>query len=289
MYRVASSTRNPGGAVKAAKTAAALVAWLGFMVFPCSAVESATPQRWVNSLGMGFVKIPSGSFTMGSGAGESFRNEDETPHRVEISKPFFLQETEVTQRQWKALMGSNPSFFKECGEECPVERVSWYDVSRFLEVLNKRGEGRYRLPTEAEWEYACRAGSQSAFSWGDEPDCSKGMFNNNPRRGVAKCLSQVLARGLKPGSPAPVRSYPPNSWGLYDMHGNLWEWCQDWYGPYPKGEQRDPKGPQEGVYKVRRGGSWFKYATFGRSANRNWAHPGSRYSTTGFRVLRELD
>lgn len=246
-------------------------------------------EKFRNSLGMDFLKLPPGSFTMGSPQKELFRDEDETPHLVKLTRAFFIQETEVTQAQWKAVMGSNPSFFTECGDQCPVERVSWNDVARFLEALNKRGEGRYRLPTEAEWEYACRAGSSSAFSWGDEPDCSKGMFNNNPRRGVAKCLKEVLAKGLKPSSPAPVRSYPPNQWGLYDMHGNVWEWCQDWYGPYPAGEAVDPKGPEHGAFKVRRGGSWFKYSTFGRSANRNYAHPASRYNTTGFRLVREVD
>lgn len=251
--------------------------------------NTLTQEKFRNSLGMDFLGIPPGSFMMGSPQREPFRNEDETPHLVSLTRGFLIQETEVTQAQWKAVMGSNPSFFTECGDQCPVERVSWNDVARFLEALNKRGEGRYRLPTEAEWEYACRAGSKSAFSWGDEPDCTKGMFNNNPRRGVAKCLANVLARGLKPGSPAPVRSYPPNQWGLYDMHGNVWEWCQDWYGPYPKKEVVDPKGPEQGSFKVRRGGSWFKYATFGRSANRNYAHPASRYNTTGFRLVREVE
>jgi len=255
-----------------------------------ASVEDRLEQnKFGNSLGMKFLKIPPGSFMMGSPEKEQFRDEDETPHLVRLTRAFSIQETEVTQAQWRAVMGSNPSFFRDCGDNCPVERVSWNDVARFLEALNKRREGLYRLPTEAEWEYACRAGSATPFSWGDAPDCSMGLFNNNPRRGVAKCLAEVLARGLKPGSTAPVRSYPPNKWGLYDMHGNVWEWCQDWYGPYPKEEVMDPKGPEQGSFKVRRGGSWFKYATFGRSANRNYAHPASRYNTTGFRLVRELD
>lgn len=249
--------------------------------------ESLTVERWKNSLGMEFVRIPPGSFMMGSPATELFRDEDEEQHRVTLTRPVYMQVTEVTQGQWKAIMGSNPSFFSNCGDDCPVERVSWNDSARFLDAMNRRGEGRYRLPTEAEWEYACRAGTGTSFSWGEEVDCGKAMFNNNPRRGVAKCLAQVLARGLKPDSPAPVRSYPPNPWGLFDMHGNVWEWCQDWYGPYPKGNVTDPLGPPDGMYKVRRGGSWFKYGTYCRSANRNWAHPASRYSTTGLRLVRE--
>lgn len=251
--------------------------------------EATREAKWSNTLGMQFVRVPAGKFVMGSPEKEQFRNQDETPHLVKLSRAFLIQETEVTQAQWKAVMGSNPSFFVDCGDNCPVERVSWNDVTRFLEALNKRGEGRYRLPTEAEWEYACRAGSKGAYNWGDEPDCTKGMFNNNPRRGFARCLREVLAKGLKAGSPAPVRSYPPNQLGLYDMHGNVWEWCQDWYGPYPRGEVSDPQGPAQGTFKIRRGGSWFKYVTFGRSANRNWAHPASRYSTTGFRLVREVD
>jgi len=267
----------------------ALIAGVLLAAMGAHCEETIGDIRWRNSLGMEFLKIPPGSFMMGSPEKEQFRDEDETPHLVRLTRAFFIQETEVTQAQWKAVMGSNPSFFRDCGDNCPVERVSWNDATRFLEALNGRGEGRYRLPTEAEWEYACRAGSATPFSWGDAPDCRMGLFNNNPRRGVAKCLAEVLARGLKPGSTAPVRSYPPNKWGLYDMHGNVWEWCQDWYGPYPKGEVTDPKGPEQGSFKVRRGGSWFKYATFGRSANRNYAHPASRYNTTGFRLVREVD
>jgi sulfatase modifying factor 1 len=267
----------------------ALIAGVLLAAMGAHCEETIGDIRWRNSLGMEFLKIPPGSFMMGSPEKEQFRDEDETPHLVRLTRAFFIQETEVTQAQWKAVMGSNPSFFRDCGDNCPVERVSWNDATRFLEALNGRGEGRYRLPTEAEWEYACRAGSVTPFSWGDAPDCRMGLFNNNPRRGVAKCLAEVLARGLKPGSTAPVRSYPPNKWGLYDMHGNVWEWCQDWYGPYPKGEVTDPKGPEQGSFKVRRGGSWFKYATFGRSANRNYAHPASRYNTTGFRLVREVD
>ncbi|MGQ9655546.1 MAG: formylglycine-generating enzyme family protein [Thermodesulfobacteriota bacterium] len=255
----------------------------------CANDSGAQQGRTSNSLGMEFVLIPSGGFLMGSPPNEPFRDHDESQHKVLLSKPFYIQTTEVTQGQWKALMGQNPSHFKECGDRCPVERVSWFDGKKFVERLNQRGEGRYRLPTEAEWEYVCRAGTSSAFYWGEAVDCAKAMFGNNSLRGVVLCLDRVESLGLKRDSPAPVASYPPNPWGVFDMHGNVWEWCEDWYAPYPQGEVSDPKGPGSGEMKVRRGGSWFKFGTFCRSANRNFAHPANRYSTTGLRLVREVN
>lgn len=247
----------------------------------------AQTELFVNSLGMEFVLITPGTFIMGSPAGEPYRDPDEDQHKVTISKAFYMQVSEVTQAQWKALMGSNSSYFKRCGETCPVERVSWLDCQKYIKKLNELGEGEYRLPTEAEWEYACRSGTTSAYFWGDHIDCSKAMFENNTRRNAGRCVAQFESRGLPPDSPAPVRSFGASPWGLYDMHGNLWEWCEDWYGPYAKGNVKDPTGPAEGSTRVRRGGSWFKYGTYCRSANRNFAHPASRYRTTGLRVVRE--
>jgi|YNPNPStandDraft_1061719.scaffolds.fasta_scaffold05005_6 sulfatase modifying factor 1 len=249
----------------------------------------AQQARLSNALGMEFVLIPAGSFEMGSPPSEPFRDQDEERHMVVITKPFYIQTTEVTQGQWRALMGNNPSHFRGCGDSCPVERVSWLDCQKFIERLNQRRDGRYRLPTEAEWEYACRAGTGTPFHWGDTVDCAKAMFGNNTFRGVTLCVSHIEGRGLKRDSPAPVASYPPNPWGVFDMHGNVWEWCQDWYAPYPRGKVSDPRGADSGETRVRRGGSWFKFGTFCRSANRNFAHPASRYSTTGFRLVRELD
>lgn len=255
----------------------------------CSDDSAAQQERFSNSLGMEFVLIPAGSFLMGSPPNEPFRDQDESQHKVILTKPFYIQTTEVTQGQWKALMGQNPSYFKGCGDRCPVERVSWFDCQRFVERLNQKGEGRYRLPKESEWEYVCRGGTSSAFHWGEAVDCAKGMFGNNSLRGVAMCVGYIERRGLKRDSPAPVASYPPNPWGVFDMHGNVWEWCEDWYAPYPEGEISDPKGGDSGEMKVRRGGSWFKFGTFCRSANRNFAHPASRYYTTGFRLVREVN
>jgi formylglycine-generating enzyme required for sulfatase activity len=240
-----------------------------------------------NSLGMAFVLIPAGSFNMGSPPGESRRNRDEVQHKVTISRPFYMQITEVTLKQWWAVMGKKFFGRRKGRENSPVVKVSWFDCIEFIEKLNQKNEGTYRLPTEAEWEYACRAGATSAYSWGDKIDCSKAMYSNNPKKSD-ECRGHVKGMGLKVGRPAAVKSYPPNRWGLYDMHGNVWEWCQDFYGAYPKTAVTDPKGPDEGKDRVRRGGSWFKHGWLCRSANRNMGHPASKYNTLGFRVVREV-
>jgi sulfatase modifying factor 1 len=276
---------------------------VGIFLIP-SSEALAQEGRLVNSLGMTFVLISPGTFLMGSAPGgiydtvekiywkehwikPLYRDSDEVQHEVVLTKPFYMQVTELTQGQWKAVMGSNPSYFKDCGEDCPVERISWIDAQEFIQELNKKNEGKYRLPTEAEWEYCARAGTATAFSWGNQVDCSLAMFQNNTLRGWDFCVRQVKYRGLKEDSPAPVKSYPPNPWGLYDMHGNIWEWCQDWYGPYPEEKVVDPKGAIKGSDRVRRGGSWFGMGTLCRSANRTRSHPAVRYRTQGFRVVRE--
>ncbi len=246
-----------------------------------------TLEKYItNSLGMRFVLIPSGTFVMGSPPDEHHRNRDELQHQVTISRPFYLQTTEVTNRQWRKVMGGG--FFGKRGRgNLPVVRVSWYDCMKFIQELNRLEQRRYRLPTEAEWEYACRAGTTTAYSFGPRLSCTQAMFCNNTRK-CPKCVGVVKKRGLMPNSPAPVASFPPNPWGLYDMHGNVWEWCQDWYAPYPTSLVIDPKGPKDGNKKVRRGGSWFKHAWFCRSANRNYSHPASRYRTVGFRLVLEV-
>lgn len=245
----------------------------------------ASDKRFRNSLGMEFVLIPVGIFTMGSPSSEFHRNQDEVQHQVTISKPFYMQTTEVTVSQWRALMGRRLLDRKGIGDR-PVVKVSWYDCMRFVEELNNLKEGTYRLPTAAEWEYACRAGSQQAFTWGDAIDCTKAMYGNNSLKSN-ECLKYVKAHGLHTDGPAPVRRYPPNVWGLYDMHGNVWEWCSDWYVAYSRHAVSDPQGPDSGTTKVRRGGSWFKHGWLCRSANPNFSHPASRYRTLGFRVVRE--
>ena len=135
------------------------------------------------------------------------------------------------------------------------------------------GPRKYRLPTEAEWEYAARAGSRTRFSWGDDAECSKMMYENDVGSSENKCVGYVRSRGLTPDSTAPVKSYSPNAWGLYDMHGNVWEWCQDWYGNYPSGSVTDPTGPSSGSGRVLRGGGWSSGAGNCRSANRDGFGP----------------
>jgi formylglycine-generating enzyme required for sulfatase activity len=179
----------------------------------------------------------------------------ETPqHRVSISKPFYLGKHEVTQAQWTAIMGNNPSQFK--GRSNPVEKVSWDDIQTFINRLNKKeGHNRYRLPTEAEWEYAARAGTTGAYSFGDDAD-SLGRY--------------AWYRENSEKKTHPVGQKEANAWGLYDMHGNVWEWVQDWYGEryYRHSPDSDPKGPSSGSSHVARGGCWFGPVEHSRSAYR---------------------
>ena len=198
-----------------------------------------------------------------------------------------MQTTEVTIKQWRAVMGKKFFSKRKGTDNMPVSRVSWHDCMRFIKKLNSIGQGSYRLPTEAEWEYACRAGSQTAYSWGDTIDCEKAMYENNSLK-AGDCIAYVKKKGMLVNSPAPVKSYPPNAWGLYDMHGNVWEWCQDWFADYATDVRKDPVGPYSGTKRIRRGGSWYKHGQSCRSANRNFGHPSNRLRTTGFRLVREI-
>jgi len=266
----------------------ALLVVLGLALGPAQAAETgdpgSAPQVLSNTLGMDFVLIKPGSFIMGSPPSEPGHRANEVQHKVTISKPFYLQTTEVTLAQWRKVMGRRWFFPRQGPPNGPVTKVSWFDVQDFIAKLNQMDQGKYRLPTEAEWEYACRAGSTTAYTWGDSIDCSRAMFANNELKS-RRCVGYVKGRGLPPNSPAPVASYPPNRWGLYDMHGNVWEWVADWWGPYPHAAVTDPQGPGSGTYRVRRGGSWFRGPLRLRSANRNYADPASRYRTTGFRLV----
>jgi formylglycine-generating enzyme required for sulfatase activity len=233
------------------------------------------PKKITNSLGMEFVYVKPGSFMMGSPANESGRYDDEMQHRVTLSKGFYMQTTEVTQGQWRAIMGSSPSKFSNCGEDCPVEQVSWDDVQTFISKLNrKKGGNRYRLPTEAEWEYAARAGSTARFCYGDDE---------------GRLSEYAWYSGNSGGKTHPVAQKQPNAWGLYDMHGNVYEWCQDWYDKnYPSGNVTDPTGPSSGSLRVLCGGSWSSLAEFCRSAIRYGKFSVTRNLYLGFRLVREL-
>jgi formylglycine-generating enzyme required for sulfatase activity len=234
-----------------------------------------------NSIGMTFVYIKPGTFMMGSPSDEPGRKRDsevnEILHQVTMTHGFYMQTTEVSQRQWLALMGKNPSYFDYSGDDFPVEQVSWNDAQEFIRrLIQKEGISSYRLPTEAEWEYAARAGSESAFSGGGitKPDCA-----HDP---VLDALGWYCGNaGRKTHQVAQKNS---NNWGLYDMHGNVWEWCQDWMGDYPSGSVTDPSGPLSGKGRVHRGGSWRSDARHCRSANRDFELPDSRDRYLGFRL-----
>ena len=221
------------------------------------------------------VLIPAGEFLMGSPAWDNNARADEKPqHRVRITKPFCLGKYKVTQEQWAAVMGSNPSHFN--GPKNPVEQVSWDDCQAFLGKLNETtaGQGdKFALPTETQWEYACRAGSTTRYYFGEEEGQLGEYAWYDKNSG---------------GQTHRVGEKKPNAWGLYDMHGNVWEWCADWYGDdyYGKSPPDDPTGPSEGSYRVLRGGSWCYPAGPCRSAVRNFFAPGIRDYFPGFRVLR---
>jgi sulfatase modifying factor 1 len=248
--------------------------------------RSADPpqQRVVNVIGMEFVLIPAGMFVMGSPVDEMYRDTNEIQHPVTISQPFYIQTTEVTVDQWRAVMGRRFLGRKKGSGDMPVVKVSWYDCNHFIKKLVRLTGDQYRLPTEAQWEYAARAGTKTAYSWGNRGDCSLAMVANNPLN-HDDCVSTHVAAGLEKGRPAPVKSFPPNAWGLYDMHGNVWEWCRDLFRRYDTVSVIDPCETESGRNRVRRGGSWFSAVHAARSANRAYGHPGSRLQNTGFRLI----
>jgi uncharacterized protein (TIGR02996 family) len=257
-------------------------------------VQPVVPSL-VNGVGMYFVLVPAGTFLMGSDDEESRRAGEGPRHEVEITRPFWLGACPVTQEEYQRVMGTNPSYFSAAGggkgavrgldtSRFPVEMVSWEDATAFCAKLSalqgERAAGRaYRLPTEAEWEYACRAGAADGapFHVGWALSSSQANFNgNNPAGGAAV--------GPALGRPAAVGSYPPNAWGLYDLHGNVWEWCADWDGEYRPGRQRDPRGPKRGTARVLRGGSWCDNGLVCHAAFRLWGAPSDRRRDVGCRV-----
>jgi formylglycine-generating enzyme required for sulfatase activity len=233
-----------------------------------------------NSLGMSFIYIPPGSFSMGSPEHERGRNDDELLHEVTLTKSFYLQDAPVTQGQWKALMGNNPAAFIRLGDNCPVEQVSWFDCQEFIKALNALGEGTYRLPTEAEWEYACRAGNTAGFALGEITSL---FCDHDP---ILDKLGWYCGNAVKATHPVAQKS--PNTWGIFDMHGNVCEWCQDWYGEYFATPEVDPVGPKSGLKRVVRGGSWFSSAKTCRAASRFSWSPEFGSSSIGLRLVREI-
>ena len=221
-----------------------------------------------NSLGMKLLYVPAGTFTMGSPLDEAGRHDDEVSHPVTISRGFYIGATEVTQAQWQAVMGFNRS--ETTGENLPVSRLSWHHAVTFCKKLSQ-AEGRtVRLPTEAEWEYACRAGSAEAFAGTGKVDEMGWHMDNSDER------------------PHRVATKKPNAWGLYDLHGNVAEWCADRYArELPAGAARDPAGPATGTYRVARGGSWGHFARAARSAARASFNPAYQLDTLGLRVVME--
>lgn len=225
--------------------------------------------------GMAFVAIQSGCFQMGCGNWYwAFNCEsDEKPVRRICLNPFLIGRYEVTQRQWEVVMGSNPAHAKECGPDCPVESVSWEDVREFITRLNALHKGlyRFRLPTEAEWEYAFRSGGHEELFCGSDESSSVAWY--------------LVTSGNRPH---PVGTKQPNGLGLFDMSGNVWEWCADYYGIYASKETLNPKGPSEGSSRVIRGGGWGDhYSRFCRSAFRNEYLPHLKSKFIGFRLVVE--
>jgi formylglycine-generating enzyme len=244
----------------------------------------------IGTVKMKFVLVPPGKFLMGSPKTEAERNpwekrfDAEVQHEVTITRPFYLGKTEVTQAQYEALGKENKSRFK--GADLPLENVSWEEADAFARELTQKKAGAkllYRLPTEAEWEYSCRGGRSSSnpFGIGDGTSLASNLANfdgNYPYGGAAK--GTYLEKTCRVGS------YPANAFGLHDMHGNVWEWCGDWYGEYPTGKVTEPTGPKEGSPRVFRGGSWSHYARSCRAALRYGHEPGIRFDTLGFRLAR---
>jgi sulfatase modifying factor 1 len=222
--------------------------------------------------------IMPGEFLMGSPASEAERRDNETQHRVILTQGYWLADTACPQALWQAVLGDNPSRFK--GEDRPVENVSWDDAQRFIERLNELiPGGGFRLPTEAEWEYACRAGTTTAFWFGDQITPEQVNYDgNNPYAGGRK--------GKYRKETVAVKALPCNGWGLYQMHGNVWEWCQDWYGEYPLDTVVDPTGPERGGRRVLRVGSWISGGGRVRSAPRGDFVPSARSDDFGFRLAR---
>jgi formylglycine-generating enzyme required for sulfatase activity len=248
-----------------------------------AALEVLARAPITNTIGMKLNLIPAGTFTMGSPEGEPDRKDNEQQHPVTISKAFYMQTTEVTQGQWKELMDTEPwkgkQYVKE-GPDYPATYVSWNDAVAYCKTLSEKEGKTYRLPTEAEWEYACRAGTETAWSFGDD-ETALGDYAWHPENAWRIDEKYAHQVGLK----------KPNAFGLYDMHGNVYEWCHDYFEEdyYKQSPAKDPTGPVTGAFRVFRGGSWYYNSRTTRSAGRNRFVADYRNFRHGFRLVRELD
>ena len=245
-----------------------------------AAHEKLGDEFTIPALNLEMIWVEPGTFTMGSPTTEADRDKDETQHKVTLTNGFYLGKYEVTQSQYEAVMNHNPSKFKS--ENRPVENVSWDDAVLFCDKLTEieRKAGRlpeglvYSLPTEAQWEYACRAGTTTAYSWGDAITSDDANYNWDGDWNSGSDFKETRDVG----------QYSANPWGFFDMHGNVWEWTADWYTAYSSGAQTDPEGPATGSYRVLRGGSWLLPGTYLRSADRSNHFPSGRFLNIGFRV-----
>jgi formylglycine-generating enzyme required for sulfatase activity len=278
--------------------------WVDYaLVFATNAVNTNQHLLIAFAPPSGMVWIPPGTFVMGSPVSEADRNSDEGQHTVTLTKGFYMGKYAVTQGQYLALVGNNPSHCQTQDYNGnpispdlnrPVEEVSWNDATNYCALLTQsdRAAGRipsawgYRLPTEAEREYACRAGTTTAFNFGSAIHGGMANFYDNYEYDAA--IGEIyVANPSVPWLPrtTTVGSYAPNAFGLYDMHGNVWEWCQDWYGSYPTGSVTDPQGPASGSLRVNRGGGCYDFGWNCRSAVRCFNFPSLGYCFTGFRVV----
>jgi formylglycine-generating enzyme required for sulfatase activity len=259
---------------------------------PIATLPSAKEKELVLDLGnnvtMKLALIPAGKFIMGSPDSEKDRSTAEGPQReVTISKPFYMGVFEVTQEQYEQVMGKNPSAFK--GAKNPVETVSWEDAVEFCKKLSAKTGKTVSLPTEAQWEYACRAGTKTRFGFGDaDADlCKYGNYCDKSNTNGFDWQDKDHNDGFD--KTAPVGSLKPNDWGLYDMHGNVWEWCSDWYADsYADAKNQDPAGPDSGTLRVLRGGGWSDTPLHCRSAFCDRDSPDYRSYRIGFRVAVDL-
>jgi formylglycine-generating enzyme required for sulfatase activity len=249
---------------------------------PPGATEAARKSSWVEPhTGMEFVLLEPGSFTMGSPLDEPMREAQEVEHEVQLTRPFYLGRFEVTQGEWQAVMGENPSRYLECGPECPVETVNYHDVQAFIAALSELSGESYRLPTEAEWEYACRAGGSTVFGLGDAISSTEANFDGRePYPGAEE--------GRFHGGTTPAGTFPANKWGLHDLNGNVWEWVEDEHCPYPDEAVVDPLGRCDSELLVIRGGSWYYGPDSARCALRYTHRPVDDGPSLGFRLVREV-